>query len=310
MDMDRDTDREKILIVDDEASIRSLLKRLLERNGYVCVLASDARDAKRIMEDEHLDLILCDIQMPEESGLELALYVTSEYPDVAIVMVTVIGNQETVKTLLGMGVYGYILKPFDENQLLISVANALRRRELEMQQRSYRQDLERTVRERTATLSRMNGALKKSESELKAQKKELEEANSALRVLLKKREEDKSELEKNILTSVKKTVEPFLEKLKRSRTTNEQKVILSIVESNIKEMTSSFVKELSSAYLDLSPKEIEVSGLIKQGMTTKEIADILHLSDNTIMSHRYNIRRKLGLLNKKQNLVSFLHSLR
>jgi response regulator RpfG family c-di-GMP phosphodiesterase len=110
-------------------------------------------------------------------------------------MVTVIDDQETAKTVLNMGIYGYIIKPFDENQILISVANALRRRELEQRERRYRDDLERAVFERTEELTRSNEQLRTKKAELHRQTEELNELNSALSVLLKKREQDKDALE-------------------------------------------------------------------------------------------------------------------
>jgi len=293
--MTRDNEAVNILVVDDESAVRFLLKQILERNGYACLLAENAREARARMSEQSFHLMLCDIQMPEESGLELARHVLTRTPDTAVVMVTVIEDQETAKEVLDLGVYGYLLKPFDENQLLISVANALRRRELEIKQRDYRHHLENRVEERTA--------------ELRTQKKELEEVNSAVSVLLRKREEDKASLEENILLNIKQTIQPFLEKLKQSPLSDAQRKILHTLETNIREMASPFVKELSSSYLDLTPTEIRVAGLIKEGRSTKEIADLLCLSRHTITSHRYKIRRKLGLLNKKKNLRSFLHSL-
>lgn len=304
------TNREKILIVDDEAPVRSVLKKTLERNGYNCTLATDASEARRCLEKQGFDLALCDIRMPGESGLDLIRYVVQQFPDTAIIMVTGIDDPQEAKIALETGVYGYIIKPFDRNQLLISVANALRRRELEMQAKTYQQDLERTVKQKTAELLDRNAALRKREAELKAKTKELEEVNSALKVLLKKREEDKTALEDNILANVKQTVEPYLQKLQKSKLKHEQQVYLSIIAENIHGIISPFIKELSSSFLSLSPTEIQVADLIKQGKTIKEIAAILNLSTNTVMSHRYKIRRKLGILRKKTNLYTFLQSLK
>ena len=149
-----------ILIVDDEDSIRSLLRRILEKDGYQCTTVSDVKEARTSMKETHFDLLLSDIKMPGESGIDLIRRVKTKYPDTAVVMVTVIDDQETARVVLKMGIYGYIIKPFDENQILISVANALRRRELEMRERHYREDLEKAVLERTEELTRSNEQLK------------------------------------------------------------------------------------------------------------------------------------------------------
>jgi DNA-binding NarL/FixJ family response regulator len=299
-----------ILIVDDEDSIRSLLRRILEKDGYQCTTVSDVKEARTSMKETHFDLLLSDIKMPGESGIDLIRRVKTEYPDTAVVMVTVIDDQETARVALKMGIYGYIIKPFDENQILISVANALRRRDLEMRERRYREDLEKAVLERTAELTTSNEQLKDSKVELHHQTEELSELNSALKVLLKQREQDKDALEEKVLCNIKRVAVPYIEKLKKSRLNDEQITCLNILESNLNDIVSSFARELSSKYLALSPTEIQVANLINEGKQTKEIADILNLSANTIVSHRYKIRSKLGLKNKKVNLRAYLRTIK
>jgi DNA-binding NarL/FixJ family response regulator len=299
-----------ILVVDDEASVRSLLRRILENNGYHCIMAADVGEARTCMKEKDFDLILSDINMPGESGLDLIRDIKDKYPDVAVVVVSVIDDQNTAKVALEMGIYGYIIKPFDENQILISVANALRRQALEKREKSYRRDLEQAVLERAAELIRKNEQLQAREAELRHQTEELNEVNSALKVLLKRREQDKAVLEEKVLSNIKSMVGPYLEKLKQSRLNDQQMTCLNILESSLNDIVSSFTRELSSKYLALSPTEIQVANLIKEGKQTKEIADMLNLSTNTIISHRYKIRSKLGLKNKKVNLRAYLQSLK
>lgn len=150
---------------------------------------------------------------------------------------------------------------------------------------------------------------KKVEEELEIKSQSLEEANTALRVLLKRREEDKTELEEKVLLNVKELVEPYLEKLKNSGLDKRQKAYAQILESNLNSIISPFSRELSSRYLKLTPSEIQVANLVKQGKTTKEIAGLLNLSSRTISFHRANIRRKIGLKETKENLRSHLLAL-
>jgi len=152
-------------------------------------------------------------------------------------------------------------------------------------------------------------ALRKSEAELAAQSRHLEEVNAALRVLLKQREEDKEDLEGRLLANVKELVLPYVDKLKNSRLDSDQMTLAAILESNIKEIISPFATRLSSRFLNLTPTEIQVASLIKDGKTSKEIGVLLNASENTVRSHRFHIRSKLGIKKKKVNLKSYLKSL-
>lgn len=152
-------------------------------------------------------------------------------------------------------------------------------------------------------------ALRKRELQLEVQQKYLEETNTTLRVLLKKREEDKRMAEESVLSNIKDLVIVYLEKLKRTKLEPLQRQYVEIIESHLSEIISPFLHNLRSRYIHLTPREIEVAGLIKDGKTTKEIAEILKGSPNVINFHRKNIRKKLGLTNKKANLQSFLYSM-
>jgi len=152
-------------------------------------------------------------------------------------------------------------------------------------------------------------ALKEREKELELKTHNLEEANIALKVLLKRRDEDKTELEEKILLNVKELVIPYLEKLKMSELDEKQKTHVSILESNLNDITSSFSHRLSSKYMNFTPTEIQIANLLRQGKTSKEIAELMNSSPKAVTFHRENIRRKLGLKNKKINLKSYLLSL-
>lgn len=146
------------------------------------------------------------------------------------------------------------------------------------------------------------------DEELKVKTSNLEEVNIALRVLLKKREEDKTELEEKVLLNTKELVLPYLRKLKESRLDRTQTLYLQIIESHLNDIISPFASKLSSKYLALTPREIRIASLVKQGRTNKEISELFHSSPCTIAFHRGNIRKKLGLKNQKKNLETSLIS--
>jgi len=155
-------------------------------------------------------------------------------------------------------------------------------------------------------LKKTEKSLREREKDLEIQTQNLEETNTALNVLLKKRQEDKKELEDRILLNVRQLVHPYFEKLKDTELDSRQKTFVDILESNLEDITSPFLRKLSTDYLNLTPSEIQVATLIKQGKRTKEIAAFMNLSNSTIRFHRENIRKKMGLKHKKASLRSYL----
>jgi PAS domain S-box-containing protein len=184
-------------------------------------------------------------------------------------------------------------------------------------------ELESRVEARTADLFKANRqleeeiderkqaeqALKKREKELKNKTTQLQELNSALKVLLAKKDEDRIDLEEKMLSNVRELVFPYLAKLNNGKLPDREKAFVNIIESNLKDMMSPFAHSLTSKYLKFTPTEIKVANLIKQGKTTKDIAELSNLSPRTVEFHRGNIRTKLGIKNKKVNLRTHLLSL-
>jgi PAS domain S-box-containing protein len=149
-------------------------------------------------------------------------------------------------------------------------------------------------------------SLKEKEKILQEQAESLQEVNTALKVLLDHREAEKVGLEENILGNVKKLVFPYLTKLKHGHLSEEQKTLLSIVETNLAQITSQFSAKLSSTTIGLTPRELEIAALVRDGMRCKEIAAVMSISENAVKFHRFNLRHKLGLNKKSINLRSFL----
>ena len=163
---------QRVLIVDDEDQIRTLLARLLSRHGYECDAAESAAEARRMLKETSYGLVLSDVNMPGESGLDFTREVLAQYRDTAVVMVTGLDDHSYAAVATEHGAYGYILKPFKPNELIINVGNAFRRRALEIENRGHRDRLEQTVLERTADLRKTIQQLETSDAELRRLREE------------------------------------------------------------------------------------------------------------------------------------------
>jgi len=146
---------EKILIVDDEQNIRDLISEHLKYNGYLCSTAGNGQEALKKLEDGDFALVLTDIKMPCMDGSELLKHIISEYKDIAVIMVTSVADVNFTIEAMKLGAYDYIIKPFNLDDLLISVQRALERRMLIIKNKEYQYNLELKVEEQTKEIRRV-----------------------------------------------------------------------------------------------------------------------------------------------------------
>ena len=235
-------------------------------------------------------IILADYSLPSFDGLSALKIARERCPEVPFIFVSGALGEELATELLKQGATDYVLK-HRLARLGLAVSRALQ----EVEERNERRLAEE--------------ALKKREQALEMKSRSLEEANTALKVLLKHREEDKANVEEQVLANVRKLVFPYIENLKHLQLNENQMAQVRIVEENLKEIVSPFLRNLTSRYLDLTPREIQVANLVKEGRTTKEMTDILNISATAVDFHRKNLRSKFGIKNKRTNLRSYLSSL-
>ncbi len=148
--------------------------------------------------------------------------------------------------------------------------------------------------------------LKEREKDLVANSETLKEVNAALRVLLKQREDDKHEMEETFVANIKEMILPYINKMQKNKADFRHQAYLDVITTNLNEIMAPFLNTIRQ--LNFTPKEIEVASLIKDGRTTKEIAEIMGVATSAVDSHRNNIRNKLGLVNKDINLRTYLLS--
>ena len=286
----------KILIVEDEAVIAIRLQERLTAMGYHIIgMSYSSEEAMEHARRLRPDVILMDIMIPGKmDGIAVANSVKTEL-DIPVIFLTAFSEDKIIDRAKQAEPYGYIVKPFQDRELKACVEVALFKKEMEKALKEAHHELERRVKIRTRDL------------EIKT--KSLEEMNTAMKVLLKKREEDKTEIENNVLTNVKELVMPFVDKFRETQLDDQQKTFLSIIESNLNEIISPFTRKLSLEFLNLTPTEIQIANMTKHGNTSKKIAKIMNISPRTVDTHKKNIRRKIGLEGKRANPRSYLLSL-
>ena len=179
-----------------------------------------------------------------------------------------------------------------------------------------REELELRIYERTKELERANKALydevvvrRKTEKSLRKRESELQEVNAALKVLLQRDRDSKTEVEERIRANISELITPYLQKLKRRTTDEKSRTYLGLVENNINEIAAPFGARLIARFSNLTPTEIEIAKMVMRGMPTKTIAGTTNTEKSTVDFHRNNIRKKLGIGGSKVNLRAYLMSL-
>ncbi len=184
-------------------------------------------------------------------------------------------------------------------------------------------ELEEQVRIRTAELVKANEelqreihdrrnterSLREREADLEMEEANLQETNTALKVLLKRREVDKHEFEEQVLFNIKELILPYIDKLKQNAADERQLAYLTILESNLNDITGNFTRRLSMDSYGLTSSELKVANFIRQGKRTRDIASLLGISPRTVEAYRLGIRRKMRLQGRKINLRTFLMSI-
>ncbi len=273
-----------VLLTDDQPESLQAFGTALRDAGYRVALASDGGQCLKAARKIKPDLILLDIVMPGMDGMETCKRLKANPALRAIPVVFLSAHKTDAKQIVKgfeAGGADFVPKPFHVAELLARV-----RAHVELKR--LRDGLEEKVLERT---------------------RELEESNVALNVLLRKMEKDRENSREEAVGDIQGAIRPFLDRLKQSDLRAEQREWVQCIESRIDEVASRFATVLSSAKFGLTPSEIQVARLIRDGGTSKEIARFLNISESVVGYHRENIRRKLHLTRRKVNLKAFLRAL-
>ncbi|MBA7650232.1 Protein-glutamate methylesterase/protein-glutamine glutaminase [subsurface metagenome] len=146
------TDGIKVLVVDDEETVRMLFQRILQAAGYDVVTAADGKEALSVIADGDIDVVLLDIKMPGLSGIDVLGKISTDWPNVCVIMVTAVADVQTAVAAMKLGAYDYITKPFDQGELLRKIRQSIERWQEQLQDKQHLLQLEQNITEQTRRL--------------------------------------------------------------------------------------------------------------------------------------------------------------
>ena len=287
----------RVLIIDDEESICQVLKEIFLSLGIRSKSISDPLLVTDHIRNDHFDVCLLDICMPGVDGLDLVPHLSNHCPEGKIIIMTGYADKEVAIKALKLGAFDFLEKPF-EMELIIHAA---------------RRALDAVESERNR--SKLMEALKTNQEELLSNKKRLErlneqlmETNRALSVLAQNIALEREQAERQIAFKLKSLVIPVVDKLRQHTGTDKHVTELHLVVNQIiEDLTSGFSRD-PTIISNLSPTELRIASLIRNGLSTEEVAGQLNIAPSTVRTHRKNIRKKLKINDTQYSLKNFLQA--
>ena len=307
-----------ILMLEDSPTDAEIVRFELENAGigFTMNLVMTEADFVNELRTSCPDLILSDYNLPHYNGALALAEAKRQCPDVPFILVTGAIGEDRAIEILTQGAKDYVMKS-RLSRLVPAVRRSLAeakerraRREAEEKLHEMFRNLEIKVEERTAALQAEIAERMRIEEALRLKSENLEETNVALKVLLKQVEEGRKEFEAQILSNFRELVLPYLGKLKNRLTSQQDISVLEVIEANLNQIASSFLRNLKLSYYNLTPREVEIAALVLEGKSIKEIAQLLNVTARTVEFYRNSLRNKMGLKNTKTNLRTHLVTLR
>ena len=271
------------LIVDDDPEICNILQQMISSLGIRAESVSNPLQVINLVKSSFYNVILLDIVMPEMSGLDLFPEIVENSPDTKIIIITAFGDNNSAIRALRLGAFDFLVKPFDYKLLSYSIRRALETQKAELAYRA----------EKTKLLDA---------------NWQLMETNKALSILARNIERTQKDTEVKMENKIRAAVLPIIERLQQSKEVSQTyQRDLKLLKDLVTDLTSNTAvkQEISTT---LTPTELRIALLIRNGLTTDEIAKHMYISSETVKSHRKNIRKKLGLNKSNYNLCVYLQA--
>lgn len=282
----------RLLYVDDEPTNLKLFTSSFSDEFQVLVAGSGQGALKCLEREPDIACVITDQRMPGMSGTELLAIVRGAFPQTLRMIISAWSDSETLMEAVNRGhIYRFFTKPWHA----VEVRQCLRRAvEKYFLQREREQLLEK---------------LQQSNEQLQRHAEDLSDANTALRAMLRQGTALKEEMEKNIQANINQRILPMLHKLRTTSLENRQQGYVDLLEKSLEELTTPFSSRLSDKHHHLTAVEKQIASMVCAGNTSKEISNLLGLSPRTVETHRYRIRHKLGVSDRRTCLRELLSSL-
>ena len=270
-----------LLVVDGDSGACNALQQIISSSGIRADCISNPLQVLDRVKSSFYNVILLDVNMPEKSGLNLLSEIVKASPDTKVIIVSGCGDKESAIKALSLGAFDFLEKPFDYKLITHSIERAIQTQKIQLAYRYEKKKLQDVNRQ-------------------------LIETNKALSTLTKNIERTRKGTEAAIEQKIRASILPIIDKLQHSRN-------LSLSDQRDLELLNNLLNDLTST-LDakhqlhtlLTPTELRIAQLIRNRLTTEEIANHMHVSPETVKSHRKNIRKKLGLSDSNHNLGAHL----
>lgn len=285
-----------ILVVDDKKDLCSVLEQFISGWEFEPKTVNNPLKVPDELDRCFYNVVLLDIRMPEKSGIEVIPDIREQSPDTKIIFMTGYADKETVIKSLRLGAFDFLEKPFEKDLLYHAIRRALDMQKSELEFLLAYEELKRKKEELLLNQSRVEKA-----------NKQLMDTNNALSVLAQNIERTQRETEFQISRMIRASIMPLIEKFSESKHLEEFHVELNVLMEFMEDLLTGLSAEPQIAHV-LSNTEFRVAALIKNGLTTDEIASHMYVSPCTVKSHRRNIRKKLNLNHSSRNLKSYLKS--
>lgn len=307
----------RILIVEDEAVTRMHLVECLASMGYeVAGEASNYRQAIEKAKRLDPELIIMDIVLPNNKNGIAAANEIRQTMDTPIIFLTAYGNKKYLAMAKEAEAFGYLIKPFNDFELKASVELALYKKEMERRLIGMNIELEEKVRDRTRQLEvellerkTVMEELARNKEHIEIQARQLQKKNNALEALIESYETSKTKTQKEFGNVIQTQIRPLIKQISELNDIALIHPLIKLIEKNLDEIFTPPSFHRSYVFNKLTARQIEIANLVRLGKSIKEVSDILCLSDASIKFHRKNIRKRLGIKDRKVSLYTFLNSI-